>query len=78
VIEDMLLFSPSLPPRLAFARNWVNASTDMPCMTAELPGKLTDTELAVVDELRDGSEAELPMDDPERDVATDPAGRLDA
>lgn len=66
-----------MPARFDLARNCVKASTDMPCIRADWLGKPVETELlAVVEELREGIEAELPMEEPERDVVTDPAGRL--
>lgn len=48
----------------------------MPCTSVDCVGKDAETELAVVEALSDGMDDELPMDDPDRDVATEPAGSV--
>lgn len=52
----------ALPP-FAFAISWANASRGTPCAL--------DIELAVLDDVREGIEVELPTDDPEREVVTE-------
>lgn len=66
MIEGNILPTPCFESEmLAFAMSWASASRGMPC------GPFVDTELAVLEVVIEGTEDELPIEEPERDVVTD-------